>query len=506
MKPQAAREPTSFEEIAAAYRHARFAEAARAIDARFATGVDPKSGLIALRARIALKNDPPLALEILARHAAAMRTSGERAEAAMLAGIAYARLGDRKAAVAKLDVAAKAARDPQLMAEIAYARAQAAWIARKLSLAERLLTAVRPMASQDVRLEAAVLRGAIAASRGNPAEQGALLLEALHELRRHGDPPVLTWAVIASQIAYLSRELPGTSLRDAALDELAKVPWTPDLGGYRFTMTRAIGWRHALDGDYFNAFRRFKDASRLAPTPPWQVMASCDRAYVATVLGESRWAEQELSDAHELAAGIAWQALDGEERFALLVLAELFAPHDASLALAYVARYKSVGKHFDATLASRSDRRVEAGEAYAFGVVQAALGERDEAKRLLEAAYAVYAAIGYEWRAGRAASALERISNNPSWRERAHDMLRSYPRSWLAAPRVERSHRERPELAKLTLAQRSVYDLLLTGRSTAEIAAEQGRSEFTIRNHIKVIFKVFGVNSRPALLARNNES
>ncbi|MBD5657068.1 MAG: helix-turn-helix transcriptional regulator [Candidatus Eremiobacteraeota bacterium] len=58
------------------------------------------------------------------------------------------------------------------------------------------------------------------------------------------------------------------------------------------------------------------------------------------------------------------------------------------------------------------------------------------------------------------------------------------------------------ELATLTKAQRAVYDLLVRGRSTSEIAAELGRSEFTVRNHIKVIFKAFRVNSRPALLAR----
>jgi DNA-binding CsgD family transcriptional regulator len=58
----------------------------------------------------------------------------------------------------------------------------------------------------------------------------------------------------------------------------------------------------------------------------------------------------------------------------------------------------------------------------------------------------------------------------------------------------------------LTPAQRAVFDLLMEGRKTAEIAKALGRSTYTIRNHVKVIFKIFGVRSRPALIVRALES
>jgi DNA-binding CsgD family transcriptional regulator len=378
-----------------------------------------------------------------------------------------------------------------------------------LDVAERELAAVFSNLDGDTLLEAYVLRGAILAARGKIAEQGAILLEATDAIAREPAPGVLPWAIIASQLAYLARELPGTAIRDAAHRELARIPWPADLAGVRFTSLRALAWRQALEGDYFNAFRILKEAAKIAPTDAWVVTATTDRAYLATVLNERRWAEQELTEAHELASRVNWRSLDGEESFSLLDLAELYAPIDASLALAYVARYKDAGTRFAATLASRDDRRVGAQESYAFGVVQLALGERSEAQRLLRQAFTVYDSIGYDWRAGRTALALAEATGDVAWRERAAIKLAPYRRSWFslsasippAPPHTGRA--SAPEqLGSLTNAQRAVYDLLLRGLSTSEIAAEQQRSEFTVRNHIKAIFKAFGVNSRPALLAR----
>jgi DNA-binding CsgD family transcriptional regulator len=502
---------TDISTAATAYREARFTDAAALIDRDLDDLAGPTFGEAAiLRARIYLKSDPAAAVAFLVRCHARIRANSQRAAAEMLLGVGYARLGDEKTALAKLKSASLLARgDRKLTMEIGYQRAAFAWISRKLDVAERELAAVFPNLEGDTLLEAYVARGAISAARGKIAEQGAILLEATDTLTRVATPGVLPWAIIASQLAYLARELPGTALRDAAHREEARIPWTADLAGIRFTLLRALAWRHALEGDYFNAFRILKEAAKIAPTDAWVVTATTDRAYLATVLNERRWAEQELTEAHELASRVNWRSLDGEESFSLLDLAELYAPIDASLALSYVARYKDAGTRFAATLASRDDRRVGAQESYAFGVVQLALGERSEAQRLLRAAFNVYDAIGYDWRAGRAALALAEATNDGAWRERAAVKLAPYGRSWLSATAsTSPTHRHAehataaPEIQSLTKAQQAVYELLLRGRSTAEIAAEQQRSEFTVRNHIKAIFKAFGVNSRPALLAR----
>jgi DNA-binding NarL/FixJ family response regulator len=491
----------------AAYRRADFSGAGTTLDAMAAAG--GWSGATALlRARIYLKRDPAAALAHLARCAEVFAKPRERAEAEMLQGVSYARLGDPPAAEACFAAAARCAGpgDP-LTLEISYQRAAAAWIVRDLEGAERLLEDVLPAASGDVLVEAYVLRGAIAAARGDVAGQGAVLLDALRLIHASAAPGVLHWASIASQIANLAHELPSASLREAAFAELGAVPWTPDLAELRFAMVRSVAWRRALDGDEFNAFRLLKEAATLAPTDAWRVTAYCDRAYFATALGERRWAEQELSDAHELASRVAWSSLDGEERFALSELAELFAPRDAALALSYVARYKDAGKRYARTLASHHDRRVDAMEAYSFGVVQLALGRRAEAERLLRAAWDVYDGLGYDWRAGRVARALFAATGEPAWQRQAASKLAAYPRSWLAlTPGDPPAPSAAPELAELTPAQLAVYRLLLRGLSTAQIAAEQARSEYTVRNHVKAIFKALGVKSRPELLARAHEN
>jgi DNA-binding NarL/FixJ family response regulator len=498
------RSQPSLDDLRQATRRAEFSDTARALDEMLAKRSPSAEGAL-LRARIALRlRKPAEALEFVTRHGGLFSNAAACGEAVLIAGAAYARLGDERAASAQFKRAAAFVPEHEpLRATLLYERALAAWIARKLDAAEKLLAELARLdPAGDTLIEARVLQSVVAASRENLTEQGALLLDALHLVHAQSNPPVLHWAVIASQIAYLAREMPSRALRDAAFAELTRVPWTSDLADYRFTMLRAVGWRSALEGDYFNAFRRLKDARAVAPTDAWRVMSSCDRAYFATVLGERRWAEQELSDAHELAASVPWVTLDGEERFALSVLAELFAPRDPALALSYVAKYKDAGSRFARTLASHDDRRVGAMESYSFGIVQKALGETEEAVRLLRDAWKVYDRIGYDWRAGRAALVLAGITGDDAWKERAARKLQGYERSWLAGAKGASAFPVPPQAVALTPARRAVYEQLLRGLSTAQIAAEQQRSEFTIRNHVKAIFKAFGVTSRPALIAR----
>ena len=184
----------------------------------------------------------------------------------------------------------------------------------------------------------------------------------------------------------------------------------------------------------------------------------------------------------------------------------MFAQRDPSVAINYVATFKSVGHNYPRILSSHHDRRIEALEAYSLGKVQLALGQKSEAERLLHQAWTIYDRLGMQWRAGRAALALAQIENRETWRKRAEEALEDYPRSWL-----RRDMRGTPatltgatpaQLERLTSAQRAVFDLLVAGRGTAEIAHELGRSTFTVRNHIKAIFKIFGVTSRPALIVK----
>jgi DNA-binding CsgD family transcriptional regulator len=54
---------------------------------------------------------------------------------------------------------------------------------------------------------------------------------------------------------------------------------------------------------------------------------------------------------------------------------------------------------------------------------------------------------------------------------------------------------------ELSPAQRRVFDALLLGGDSEDIARRTGISWATARNHIVAIFKVFGVKSRLKILA-----
>jgi pSer/pThr/pTyr-binding forkhead associated (FHA) protein len=63
-------------------------------------------------------------------------------------------------------------------------------------------------------------------------------------------------------------------------------------------------------------------------------------------------------------------------------------------------------------------------------------------------------------------------------------------------------HDEIPVLEVLTVAQRRVFDLLMGGLLEKQVARELGISRHTVHNHIRVIYRAFGVHSRAELLVR----
>lgn len=502
------REPgkASLEEARAAFRSANFGVAAEQLYRMLAQTPAAVDAALLL-ARVELRRgDPPAAVAALTRHVRNARREA-KAEAAMLKGVAFSRLGDMASSRAQFRSAASLLRpNDELRGELTYHTAAAEWIERRLDRAVKLLNQTPGDRSADLDLHVSILRGAIASANENLPEQGAILLQALRRLRSPHDAEAYLYGMLVTHIASLAEELPGTELGDAAVAHVDKVPWTPDIADLHFHAVRAIAWRHALEGDEFSAFRRLKEALATANSDPWRVAALTDRAYLAAALGEKRWAAQELRDAHELASTIDWNAVPGEEKLALPVLAELFAERDPAVAIAYVTTFTSVGKNYPRILSSRRDRRVEALEAYSLGRVQSALGEKREAKRLLMQAWGIYSEFGMPWRAARAALAVAQIESAAEWKQRANEALAAYPRSWLArgsgATPASGHSALSPDAPSLTAAQRAVFEMLLEGRGTEEMANALGRSAFTVRNHIKAIFKAYGVSSRSALIVR----
>ena len=500
-----------------ACREARFQDALDVLAPGLTAAANPTEFLLCVR--ILLRSKPTEAIAALARHGDGLVTAPDRHEAALLLGTAQARVGDFKSAHMSFkrlydampdQPAAKA----RLFDELQYRSAATFWMERKLALAEAALRPIVENSDSKFYIEALILEGAISAAQGRFEQQAATLLKALRKVLAAERPDVLHWAHVTAQLSYLAREMPSPSLRNAVVENVDTVPWTTDIADLQFKTLKAVGWRHALEGDYLAAFRYLKRASRVAPTEAWQVMALCDRTHLAQSLGERRFTEQELDEVSEIAERVEWRAIAGEERVALLLLAVLHAPTDGALALSYVARFQEIGRRFDGLLSANDDRRVKALTDYSLGFVYARLNYRDDALQFLKDAWETFDAIGYDWRAARCAKEIACLTHDEMWSARAVEKIAAYPRSWIAAEIAEtlgvmkseatttsnarqlRSGRD----SLLTPAQREVYRSLMDGIAVTEIARLSNRSEYTIRNHIKAIFKAFNVNSRAALM------
>jgi DNA-binding CsgD family transcriptional regulator len=499
------------ESALAACREARFLDALTLLTPNLSAATQPTAFL--LYVRILLRTKPTEAVACLARHGDALVTPADRLEAALLLATAQARVGDYKSAhiaFGRLHEALQVDPDAKkrLIDELRYREALTIWMERKLGQAEAALKPLIEDPQTGYHVEALILDGAISAAHGRFEQQAATLLKALRTVLANKRRDVLHWAHVTAQLSYLAREMPSPSLRSAVIENVDAVRWTADIADLHFKTLKAVGWRYALEGDYLAAFRYLKRASRVAPSEAWQIMALCDRTHLAQSLGERRFTEQELDEVSEIAERVEWRAITGEERVALLLLAVLHAPTDGALALSYIARFQETGQRFDGLLSANDDRRVKA-----LGFVYARLNYRDDALLFLKDAWTAFDAIGYDWRAARCAKEIAWLTRDEAWLARATDKIAPYSRSWIAAEIAETLTLIRSEAttsagrqarsgrdALLTPAQREVYRLLMDGIAVTEIARLSNRSEYTIRNHIKAIFKAFNVKSRAALM------
>ena len=142
--------------------------------------------------------------------------------------------------------------------------------------------------------------------------------------------------------------------------------------------------------------------------------------------------------------------------------------------------------------------RREAIARQSIGIVEIALGNKGRGVALLRDARKIFERLGYDFRAACCLMSEFEVTGNADLLPIAKERLRNYGQSWLAATlRTARNGSEIP----LPPMQRRVFAEVCQGKSTAAIAKSLGRSEFTVSNHIKAIFKAFDVNSRPALIA-----
>jgi DNA-binding CsgD family transcriptional regulator len=486
-----------------AYRAARYREAAELLDAAPAAAENTRAFL--LQARILRCTAPSEAIARLERETPNFEAAEERAEALVLLGGSQARLRDFASAESSFKRARellRAADGPDtadLADEVAYRSAALQWRQGRPAEAAATLAPVLERPETRFFVIALVLRAAIHGACDEYERQASLLMDALAAVAVDPRPDVARWGLIVCHLARLAGELPDPILSSTVARQLRDVPWTPDLARFQATALRNAARQRGLEADYAGAFRLYRQASALAASGAPAVQIACDRAQLAQALGERHFAEGAREEATALAESVDWNAVPGEDRFALLGLAESWARVDPSRALGYIVRFQNAG--LERPAATTGSGRVRAALDAARGVVETRLGKATEGRAHLLAAWSFFARVGFDWRAACAAADLYRLTSDAIWLERAREKLAAYPRSWLARelalpPRADAP----PALERLTPAQERVYELLRRGYSNADIARELDRSEHTVRNHIKAVFKRLTVTSRSQLI------
>jgi len=388
----------------------------------------------------------------------------------------------------------------QFYDEAVYYRAVIAWMQHDYHQAE--LETLPQLKSKDAnnRARAHVLLSWIALRRGEVLRQVDELQKALDELDISDQPDQYYRANALFTLALLCRELPLGAIVERVRGIYETLPWTTGLTLERFQVTRFLASVQELSGNELAAFAGFKSAARLAPSEHWSVLCLTDRALLARNTGENAFAAELLQEAHDLAQRLSWN-VTGEERSALLVLAELFADEDAAVAEQYLARYRSLTASVIPLLSYGTDPRIRGLEAYSQGLAWLRLGDSSEGQSALSEAWSIYEDFDYGWRAALCALRLFEATRDRRWLQRATRKIGPWPESWIARRVSEATNASFASLELVPQAKREVLELVRAGRRNSEIARVLCRSPNTVRNQIAQLFQTFNVKSRAELVS-----
>lgn len=452
-----------------------------------------------LRARVFLKHDENKAVAFLIAQPPRGNAQRYRGEWEMLLGTGYARMRDFEQADMHFEQAGELLKTTRDRAQLAYHLARRWLLEGKTDEASRQADEMSCDTSESTAIARELLRSFILSHEERYREEAESLMRAIQLIDKHRDEHLEEWFHAVQNLALLGRELAFGEAAELARKEVdADVDWPEDLAIQRFQTLKAVGWSCALQGDVLGCFRYLRAAERATPSAAFEAIVLLDRAYFARVVGEENWALNEIAKAESVAEHVDWNAYSGEERIGLLLLAEALAQIEPEKARFYLARYRGLDRIRSPLHLFAFDHRIEAYASYAEGVVKTASDDAG-AEEALRKAWVIFDRISYDWRAARAALRLFDVTKRERWRHLAEDKLEAYPRSWLTQRAREVKPRE-PRI-KLPPMQLKVFTMLCQKMSTAEIAQSLGLSQHTVRNHLKAVFRTYGVNNRAALIA-----
>lgn len=489
-----------FSEMRWLFQNAEYRDAASVYDRVAEVGGERSNDAILLRARLFLKLDSHRVVPFLLKEKLARPNASQTARREMYLGTGYSRLGDFSQADKHFQEAAVTFKDGAALAELA------AHITRRYLDERDLLAAEEWQEKSEVdrslagKIRSEHLLSYIFARRERYEDQARSVMRVLRLIGNKAEDYREDWYAAVHTLSVLARELPldeAAKTAKAAVD--ADVSWSEDFVTSHFQALKGVAWCQALAGDELSCLRYLRLAQHLRVSPVWQTILYLDRSYFASIVGEHQWAKNEFDAAVDIAEAIAWDETTGEERVALLLLAELATRHAPKSAPFYIARFNNLGKLRSNLQHFAFDDRIQAMASYAAGIVKLSLGN-DTAAEDLRTAWGVFDRIGYDARAALTALALHRATDKPRWLHLAEDKLERYPNSWIARGLTQVPRQVREEQVALSAMQQSVTNLICQGHSTDEIAKTLGISRNTVLNHLKVVYRKLGVNSRQGLV------
>ena len=458
---------------------------------------------VLLKAEILGKRSAPDALAFLSGMADLYAGDAkERFAYEVAMGKAFANARDFASAEVRYRVAEPLARHAEHGTHtLAYHRSRLLWMSGRFDPAAPEVE--RSVAHPDPNAAAAAL-AVRAWHHGSLGEFGAQISDfrrALAKMDVPADLPVdvSTLAVTCHSLARLAFETAdGAAIEDARI-AFERIAWSPGVAVDRFQTLRSLGWDAFMRGHPGRAQWLFKDARDAAPSDAWRVMGHLDRAFVARIARNEPWAVEELAAADLLAHDVRWESTFGEERLALVTLAILLAHSNPSRAQRYAAMWSQLGtENVNPTLALAQDRRGHGFARYAQGRIDQMLGNVEAASAALQTSYELFDAIGYHFQSAIAAMALEELTNDAGWRERAVRHSRAYPDCPLLS--IAQTPPHDPFPADVTALGRQLARAYAEGATTDELSRRFSRSRYTIDVQLSGLARAFGVGSNEALL------
>ncbi len=482
------------------YGRAEFLAAGRIYDAAIEDGASPTYDDELLRARILLKHDENAAVAALIKRPAKGRTAAQRAQWTLLLGIGYARMRDFERADHYLDLVRPLFTKAAQKSQLAYHLARRYLLEGRLGDASAAAEEMLRDRSQAAKISYQMLRSFITCHEERYRESAQHLINAIDLIGKSREKFPEEWFHAVQNLALFARELSFEEAAALARREVDQdIEWPEDFQAFRFQALKAIGWCCALRGDVLGCFRYLRAAEQVVPNAAFAAILLLDRSYFARIVGESNWSLDEIAKAESLAEEIDWNSLSGDERIGLLLLAKVTSSLDPEKGHYYLARYKGLDRVRSPLHLFAFDHRLDAMAAYTEGLVRFAAGDAG-AEESFRNAWVIFDRIGYDWRAARTAMRLFQLTKKERWRHLAEDKLEPFPRSWLH--RELRTEKAPTRIAvKLPPMQHKVFSMLCQKMTTAEIADKLSLSQHTVRNHLKAVFRAYGVNNRAALIA-----